>query len=467
MKAVGSIGRLLALAGLLGAAAAPAPAQTARGVQTVYTNRTAFSLPVRMDERDRAELKELKFYVRAATGPRAGEWDCKETASPTKAKFAYQAPQDGEYWFAFVTVDKAGQVAPADLNKSKPGLVVVVDTEAPDIDVQRLPAASGEVFLQCQLKDANPDYASIRLEYAGADRAWRPLEPAADAPGVFRVPDPAVLHGTVRASAADKAGNRAVREINLGPDAGAAAAVDTRPPANTAPPPLAPVRADAAPPAARVAEKPAAPDLTTAGRQLINSLHCKLDYALETPSVTRVEAYGTRDGGKTWQKLAEDPGHRSPIEFDLPEDGVWGIALALGTAGRPAEPPAAGDAPDYWVEADTTRPAITVHDVHRGSGDDAGQLILSWVVQDKNLGPEPVELFWASQPEGPWQSGVRGLRAEALLHWPIPAAAGSRLYLRLEATDRAGNVGRWEAREPILLETAKPRARVLGVSAGR
>jgi hypothetical protein len=364
-------------------------------------------------------------------------------------------------------VDKAGQVAPADLNKSRPGLVVVVDTKAPEIEVQRLPAATGEVFLQCQLKDANPDYASIRLEYAGADRAWRPLEPVLEAPGVFRVPDPAVLNGAVRATAADKAGNRAVREINLAPDGGAWAAVAARPPANPAPPPLEPVRADATPPAARVAEKPAAPDPTAAGRQLINSLHCKLDYAVEAANVTRVEAYATRDGGKTWQKLAEDPGRRSPIEFDLPEDGVWGIALALGTAGRPAEPPAAGDAPDYWVEADTTRPAVTVHDVHRGSGDDASQIILSWAVQDRNLGPEPVELFWASQPDGPWQPGVRGLRAEALLHWPIPATAGSRLYLRLEATDRAGNVGRWETREPILLETAKPKVRVLGVSAGR
>src|SRR5688572_32793279 len=108
MTAVKRFGRLLALAGMLGLAA-PGFAQAPRGVQTVHTNRASFTLPVRMDERDRAELKELKFYVRAPQGARPGEWVCLETAPPSKSKFNYQAPEDGEYWFAFVTVDKSGQ----------------------------------------------------------------------------------------------------------------------------------------------------------------------------------------------------------------------------------------------------------------------------------------------------------------------------------------------------------------------
>src|SRR4051812_12573481 len=180
----------LAAAWLLSLAAPPAPAQAPRGTQTVYTNRASFSLPVRMDDRDRAELKELKFYVKSPGGPRPGQWVCLETAPPTKSRFSFQAAYDGEYWFAFVTVDKAGQVAPPNLDKAAPGLVVVVDTHPPEIDVQKLPVASGEVFLQCQIKDANPDYASLRLEYQTPEHGWRALEPRADAPGVFRVADP-------------------------------------------------------------------------------------------------------------------------------------------------------------------------------------------------------------------------------------------------------------------------------------
>jgi hypothetical protein len=197
-------------------AAGPAAAQAPKGVQTVHTNRVSFTLPVRIDDRDRAELRELKFYAKALQGPRAGEWAVVETAPPTKSKFGYRVAQDGEYWFAFVTVDKAGRIAPADLDKAAPGLVVVVDTKAPDVDVQRMPAASGEVFLQCQLRDANPDYAALKLEYKGIDRVWHSLDASPDAPGVFKVPDKSVLRGVLRATAADKSGNQTVREVDLG-----------------------------------------------------------------------------------------------------------------------------------------------------------------------------------------------------------------------------------------------------------
>src|SRR5690349_7016418 len=94
---------LAVLVGLLGLTAAPAADRAAGGARKIYTSRVSFSLPVRIDERDRAELRELKFYVKALQGARPGEWICLETAKPTKEKFSYQAALDGEYWFAFVT----------------------------------------------------------------------------------------------------------------------------------------------------------------------------------------------------------------------------------------------------------------------------------------------------------------------------------------------------------------------------
>src|SRR5205823_4410745 len=127
----------------------------------------------------------------------------------------FRAAQDGEYWFAFVTVDKAGNLAPADLDKEPPGLIVVVDTQAPVVDVRPAAAASGETFLQCQAWDAHPEPASIKLEYQGADKAWRGLDQVAGMPGLYRVPSADVLRGVVRASVADKAGNKTTREIDL------------------------------------------------------------------------------------------------------------------------------------------------------------------------------------------------------------------------------------------------------------
>src|SRR4051794_21074163 len=161
-----ALGLVAALAGSATGAFAQAPT-----AKKVYTSRTSFSLPVRIDDRDRGDLKELKLCVKMLPG----DWACRETAPPTQAKFTFQANRDGEYWFTFVTVDKAGRMAPTDLDREPTGLVVVVDTQAPEVDVGLLPVASGEVLLQCTLRDANPDYASVRMEYNDG-RDWRPLE---------------------------------------------------------------------------------------------------------------------------------------------------------------------------------------------------------------------------------------------------------------------------------------------------
>ncbi len=486
MKSVhrSAVGVSIAVSWLLGLAAAPAPAQSANAPRKVYTNRQLFTLPVRIDERDRAALKELRFYVKCLQGgPRPGEWVCAETALPNKTKFPYQAAADGEYWFAFVTVDRSGRVAPANLDREPPGLIVVVDTKAPDIDVQKLPVASGEVYLQCQVRDANADYGTLKLEYQAGDRSWRALEAVPDTPGVYRVPEPGVLHSLVRASAGDKAGNRTVREIDLShtptPAANAIAARPPAPPTTTlvsntsAPEPVSGPRlmdppAPAPAPVPRVAEKPPAAEVAPNGSPLLlNGTHCRLEYALDTPNVTRVEGYATRDGGRTWMRLGEDTDRRSPFEFRLPGEGVYGITLVVSTASRPGTPPGPGDAPDCWVDIDTSKPAVQMTDIRVGTGDDAGLLVMSWSVQDKNLGQEGVELSWSSQPDGPWQSALRGLKPEGTARWPVPPEAAGRVYLKLEATDRAGNVGRWETREPIVLETGRPRVRILSISAVR
>jgi hypothetical protein len=455
-------------------------AEAPKGVQTVYTNRVSFTLPVKIDDRDRAELRELKFYAKSLQGPRSGEWVGVETAIPTKSKFGYRVTQDGEYWFAFVTVDKAGRIAPADLEKAPPGLVVVVDTKAPEVDVQRLPAASGEMFLQCQIRDANPDYATLKLEYKGIDRAWHALEPTPDAPGVFKVPDKSVLRGVVRASASDKAGNQTVREVDMGREqptmttsvvkvaAPAAPMMAYAPaPVMTSPPPPPPA------PVPQIVEKPATE--THAGLppmvppaadkpQLLNGVKCVLDYAIDMPNVTKVEGYATKDGGQTWLPLGEDADHKSPFEFELPGDGAYGLVLVVSTPSHAGQPPAAGDTPDWFVEIKTSKPAVEMTDIRLGTGDEAGQLVLVWAAHDKQLTPNPVSLSWATSPTGPWTLGATNMKASGTARWAVPKEAGSKVFLRLEATDLAGNVGTWESSEPVMMGSEKAHIRILGVS---
>ena len=172
-----------------------------------------FKLPVQIDDKERAELTGLKLFVRAVPGA----WECRESAPAAQKEFSFRAPQDGEYWFSFATLDKAGAVAPASPDRESPGLIVIVDTRAPEITVRALPVSPGPGYLQCKLNDANPDYSTVRMEYATnlkGEPGWQALEPVTETPGVFAVPNPSVFSGWVRVRAADRAGNVAERIID-------------------------------------------------------------------------------------------------------------------------------------------------------------------------------------------------------------------------------------------------------------
>ncbi|HKB06403.1 MAG TPA: hypothetical protein VKD90_29680, partial [Gemmataceae bacterium] len=183
-----------------------------QGPAPIYTKNTALRLPVQLDDRSKGEVAEVKLFVR---GP-AGRWECVQTAPPSQSAFDFRAPADGEYRFTFVTVDRRGNANPASVEACQPHRVVVVDATPPDVAAQPIPFR-GEKALQCQVRDANPDWTTLRVVYLSAENTWLPLVvAAADTPTVFRVPTPAILEGKVRVTVADRAGNRTTREIDLG-----------------------------------------------------------------------------------------------------------------------------------------------------------------------------------------------------------------------------------------------------------
>jgi hypothetical protein len=234
-----------------------------------------------------------------------------------------------------------------------------------------------------------------------------------------------------------------------------------------APPPPPP---PSPPPAPRLVEKVpvSPPELPAAEKpQLLNGVKCVLDYALDAPNATKVEGYATKDGGQTWLPLGEDADKKSPFEFELPGDGSYGLMLVVGTPGHAAEPPAAGDKPDWFVEIKTSKPAVEMTDIRLGTGDETGQLVLVWACHDKHLGSNPVSLSWAPSPGGPWTLGAANMKSSGTARWAVPKEAGSKFYLRLEATDMAGNVGTWESTEAVVMGSEKGRIRILGVSVKR
>ena len=479
--------KLLALALLPGLALLAAAVQ-GQAPADVYTQKTNFKLPIRIDDKDRATIQEVRLYVKMGA---LGQWQ-SVSIPPAQSVFNYQAQQDGEYWFNVATVDRMGRQTPADMNNEPPKLIVVVDTRPPDVAIRKMTAVSGDVYLQCEVQDANLDPLKTKMEYLAKDQTWRILDALPEQPGLYRVPDAEQCQGMVRATVWDRANNTNYCQLNLltnettgaSPVVSAASAEnrslfgsavpigerdsgvirqtasESRADKPMLPPAQEPVAS--AVPSGRGVESARGAE---AAHQMINSTHATLAYQVDSPGtggVGRVEVWMTQDKGQTWKFLCEDPDRCSPVEIDLPSDGLYGLSLVVSNAGATCTPPSPGEVPDWWVEVKTSKPVAQI----TGARPENGALVITWVATDNWLRPEPVDLYYSARPDGPWLPIARSLRNDGVYRWMMPANVGVEFYVRMEVTDRAGNVAECQTSQPVAKDPARPKARVIGLAAG-
>jgi hypothetical protein len=194
----------------------------------------------------------------------------------------------------------------------------------------------------------------------------------------------------------------------------------------------------------------------------VNSRTFALEYELADSGgfgVSRVELWGTRDGGKTWRRYAQDDDLRSPVQTTVESEGRYGFRLVAESAGgAPAASPQPGDVPELSVEVDLHRPFAELTAVELAGSNRAGQLILRWRAEDDNLEPRPIALYYSSRPAGPWSVIAAELENTGEYVWRVERHVPDRCYLRLEARDMAGNKGAFQTLEPISIERPNPSA---------
>jgi hypothetical protein len=411
---------VLGVRGVTASAQAPkSPAASSPAPEKIYTNKTVFLLPIKIDERLRADLREVLLYVKDG----AGEWQRKDSVPATQSHFTFHVPHDGEYWFSVVTVDKKDRFTPADVSREPPGLMVVVDTRPKDV---KAPTA------------ATPAPTPTALP-----TAVTPPAPAATIPASMPMLPPAVPTPPAPVPAAPQV------------------SVPAPPPACG---PAAPNGSHSSP---AVSKAGTAKDGTArTGRQLINTTRASIDYRIDQigPSgVSKVEIWLTADEGHTWQRFGEDVDHRSPAEITLPGEGVFGFRLVVTNGnGFGGKAPVSGDAPSNVIEVDMTKPFAQLREIEPVGAN--GMADIRWTASDKNLGPEPVNLYYAPGHEGPWLPVATNLKNDGLYRWSLPRNGVGQFLVRLEVTDLAGNVTRCETQTPVVLDTTEPQVQVLGVS---
>lgn len=157
-----SSGRRIAVAACL-ALIAGMVASADAAVKPVVTNKSRFRIPFRYDAAalQRMNARELQLFVSTNRG---GGWELAQSIGPQAGKFEFQAPADGEYWFAVRTIDGFGAAQPPG-NRLEAGLIVVVDSIAPSLAVNLDQVSPGRVQLTWSAQDANLDATTLRLEY--------------------------------------------------------------------------------------------------------------------------------------------------------------------------------------------------------------------------------------------------------------------------------------------------------------
>jgi hypothetical protein len=191
-----------------------------------------------------------------------------------------------------------------------------------------------------------------------------------------------------------------------------------------------------------------------------------LEYELEAVGASGVEAvelYGSLDGGRTWQRWGADPDRTSPFDIETKGEGTFCFRIVvLGNNGLASPRPLPGERPDIAVIVDQTLPEIKITSARYGEGDRTGSLVIRYECSDENLMSRPVSIAFSDSLEGPWTTIAAGLRNDGLYVWPADPKLPPQIYLRVDATDQAGNRGSYLLDQPIATSGLAPRARILG-----
>jgi hypothetical protein len=436
-----------------------------------YCKSLVFKIPFET-EPGSPRLKEIQLYVSTDQGH---TWQPSARVLPEQGYFTFTAERDGMYWFAVRTVDRQDHAWPVTMEGARPGRKVIVDTHPPVVDLRPLPARDGAVGVSWDIRDENLDLSTLRLEYRlSGTSEWRPLSPDAVAAGQYSWRPDTNAGIEVRLRVRDRADNATERTtaVAAGRDGvggtgrpGPSADGTGRGPADGArrgsPDPDETPEHRASDPAAsqRAATDPS-------GVRMVNSKRISLNYQVRDkgPSGAVVELWYTQDSGRSWQRygqVSEEP----PFVFEVGGEGLYGLTLvARSGVGLGDRPPQVGDPPQVWVQVDLTRPTVRIDRVDVGQGQDAGKLTVSYDAYDVNLGRQPISLYYATEPGGPWRPVAEHVENSKRYVWQMPSGIPYQFYVKVEAVDRAGNVGADQTAQPVKVDLSQPKSVILDVA---
>lgn len=467
-----------------------------------------------------AEISEVVLFVSIDQGR---SWSRAGSIKPTDKAFPFQAPTDGEFWFNVAVVYRNGNQVPADVKQTPPQQKVLFDSQKPMVRIGSVERVGDEVIVQWDIQESNPDLATLKLEYRPTDASaggfWFsvPANPGLTGQARFRANTPAPI--TVKLSIQDMAGNLGWVERPIGtgnsatptPNQGVmqTTSYNTATNPNNAPltppqgveplpmmetpsvhqTPLATSQRNTATTSNRLETPPAT--FGSSRNDLPEIIHTNepqvtIDYEIEKqgPSgISKVEVFLTQDEGRTWMKWQElvrndgnGPAESLPVMIRLPErEGLFGFRIVPYSGSQlSVGAPQAGDAPEVRIQLDKSVPYV---ELFKPEADpkDPNVLILQWRATDANLTRAPIRIFYSDNANGEWkavnggglESTAPGLPNTGRHAWVLPPGLPLKVYLKIVAEDKAGNIGEAVTPQPVVVDLHKPIGRVKGVVKSR
>jgi hypothetical protein len=153
---------------------------------------------------------------------------------------------------------------------------------------------------------------------------------------------------------------------------------------------------------------------------------------------------------------------KSPVQVRVDEEGIYGFSLVVHGYDTPApRPPQDGDAPDFLIGVDWTKPTARIMGARFGAGANKSTMTIEWLAEDALLAERPITLSYRESPQDSWKAIAVDLpNSQPYYQWQISPPVPRQIYLRLEVRDLAGNVTTDELNEPVSLQGQAARGRI-------
>ncbi len=186
-----------------------------------------------------------------------------------------------------------------------------------------------------------------------------------------------------------------------------------------------------------------------------------IPYQVDAPGSTpEVQLMVSNDRGANWVGYHRQSSQQTRFVFQAKADGEYWFAIrTFDASGRPTETNGYFK-PELKVAIDTETPEVSL----KAQALESGEVIVQWTIHDPAIDAEQIQLSYQSSSQAPYQTvevdASKAYQADGIIAGEtrfFPIATERVMQIRLDAYDKAGNVGFAQQSVSVPLVAQKPR----------